>query len=420
MELYVSFSEILHFFKRNRVKFILVVLTFGIVMGLLPLKLAKPSYSANTTFVISCEIPENADTDYRLQYTSILNSRVQTVIALAGSHDLLKQTAAAVGVSPSEIKSIAADQLNGAPVIKLTASTPDAAKAAPIADAAAGILARDMEQQFPSPKLTVAVQDPAVPQGAQSTKSAMAKAGLFGMALGFILYICYGIIAVLCDRTVRNSRFVEQELHVGLLAEIPHDGGDRAKDDAFRRMRAAALHRAKEARTFLVAGVCPSDAGAAAAAGFAKALAQTGRKVLLVDADFRGAPAALPDLKMEKTLADVLAGACGAQDAAVAVPSHPGLYFLSAGKLKGADPADAFAGAGFEQLMGQAASGYDYVVVAAPAEAAFPDADNIAPRAQATILAVRYGSTPFAKLKESLLAVASAGGSVAGFVTADV
>lgn len=421
MELYVGFSEILHFFKRNRFKFILVVLIFGVIAGLLPLKLARPSYSANTTFVISCEIPETAQTDYRLQYTSILNSRVQTVVALSGSNDLIKQTAAAVGIDPSEISKIAAEQLNAAPVIKLTVNTSDAAKAAPIAGAATEILAQELEQQFPSPKLTVSVKDQAVPQSAQSRKSAMAKAGLLGMALGVILYICYGILAVLSDRTVRNSRFAEQELNVRLLAEVPHDGADSIKDDAFRKMRAAALHQAEEAKTFLVTGICGGDGGEAAAAGFAKSLAQTGKKVLAVDADLRGgALSPLLNVTAEKTLADVLGGSCSTQEAAVSVPSRPGLYLLAAGKPENADPADVFAGDGFAQLLSKAAAEYDYVVVSAPAEAAFPDADNIAARAQATILTARYGSTPFAQMKESLLAVASAGGNVIGFVTADV
>ena len=421
MELYVGFSEILHFFKRTRVKFIFVVLIFGVLAGLLPLKVARPSYSANTTFVVSCEIPENADTDYRLQFTSILNNRVQTVIALAGSTDLVKQTAAAVGVDPSEIGKIAADQLNGAPVVKLTVSTTNAAKAAPSASAAAGILAQELEQQFPSPKLTVTVKDPPIPQNAQSKKSAMAKAGLLGMALGFILYVCYGILAVLSDRTVRNSRFVEQNLNLKLLSEIPHDGGDAAKDDAFRKMRAAALHQAKGAKTFLVTGVGRGDGGEEAAAGFAKALAQTGRKVLAVDADLRdGKLSTLFHVSAEKTLADVLGGSCGEAEAAAAVPSHPGLSLLAAGKPEGADPADIFAGDAFEKLMARAASEYDYVVVSAPAEAAFPDADNIAAHTQAAILTARYGATPFAQLKESLLTVAAAGGNVVGFLTADV
>lgn len=421
MELYVGFSEILHFFKRTRVKFILVVLAFGIVAGLLPLKLAKPSYSANSTFVISCEIPEDAGTEYRLQYTSILYSRVQTVVALAGSNDLLKQTAAAVGIDPSEIKKIAAEQLNAAPVVKLTVSTSDAEKAAPIADAATAILSQELEQQFPSPKLTVSIKDQAVPQNAQSKKSAMAKSGLLGMVLGFILYVCYGIIAVLSDRTVRNSRFVEQELHVRLLAEIPHDGGDSRKDDAFRKMRAAALNQAKEAKTFLVAGVCYADAGETAATGFAKTLAQTGKKVLLVNANLRGgSPSAMPDVNAEKSLADVLEGACGLEQASVSVSSQPNLHLLTAGKLQATDPADAFAGDKFQKLVEQAASVYDYVIVSAPAETAFPDADNIAAHTQAVIMAVRYGVTSFAQMKESLLTVSSAGGNVVGFVTADV
>lgn len=91
MELFVSFSEFMHFFKKTRVKFLLVVLLFGVLCGLLPLKLHQLSYSGHTTIAVSCEVPDNADTDYRLQYTNILYSRVQTVVAMANANSLLEK-----------------------------------------------------------------------------------------------------------------------------------------------------------------------------------------------------------------------------------------------------------------------------------------------------------------------------------------
>lgn len=91
---------------------------FGIICGLLPLRFVHHEYSASTTIVISCEIPENANTDYRLQYTSILNSRVQTAVAMAAGSDIVLETAQRLGIDKDQITNIGATQVNNAPVVK--------------------------------------------------------------------------------------------------------------------------------------------------------------------------------------------------------------------------------------------------------------------------------------------------------------
>ncbi len=416
MELFVSFSEIARYFRRNRPKFILVILAAGIVCGLLPLKFAQHTYSGNTTLTFTCPVPENAESDYQLQYTNVLYSRVQAAVALAEENKLLTETARRSGVDEADISKITAEQLNSSPVVKVTVYTSNAGKAALLSDTAAQLLADDMEKQFPSPKLTARISDPSVPAKPQSKKSAMVKSGILGLLLGFVLSLCYGIIRVLSDHTVRNSRFAEEALKTSLLAEIPAGNSG----DAFRRMRSAALHQAPDAGIFLVTGVCSGDGGDAVAAGFAASLAQTGKTVLAVDADLHDPQlASRAGLAADKTLADVLGGSCPLEQAAAAVPSQPGLSVLAGSPVKDASPADLFAGEKFRKLLADAAGRYDYVVLCAPADADYPDAENLAGSSQAVILTIRYGSTPFQSMKEACRRIAVAGGRLAGFVTTD-
>jgi polysaccharide biosynthesis transport protein len=215
MELYVSFSEIMHFFKRTWIRFLVVVIVFGVACSLLSLKLFHRTYSANSTITLSCDIPEDAGTDYRLQYTNILASRVQTAVAQANTHSLIEKTAEKLGIDSSEIISIAGEQVLSAPVVKITVQTQSAGRAAEISDTAAQILADGIAQQFPSPKLTATLTDKAQPAKASSSKSAMLKAGILGAILGFLLYVIYGLICVLGDRSVRNTRFAEEALKIG-------------------------------------------------------------------------------------------------------------------------------------------------------------------------------------------------------------
>lgn len=418
MELFVSFSEIMHFFKRNRIKFLVVVLAFGIVCGLLRLKLFRASYSTNSTITLSCEVPENASTDYRLQYTNILGSRVQTAIAAAGSNDLINKTADKLGMAPAAISKITGEQILGSPVVKLTVQTTDGARAAQISDTAAQILSDEIMQEFPSPKLTVSVTDKALPVKDSSQKSSMVKTGILGLILGFIVYVVYGLICVLCDRSVRNSRFAEETMKTKLLGEIPHDRNGAAREDAFRKMRAVALHQFGDAKCVMVESVSDNDGGEETAAGLAVSLAQAGKRVLAVDGDMHEPKLAkLFGVQTGKTLNDVLKGVCTVPQAAVEVPDHAGLSLLSGGKPE-ESPADLFA-KGFGKLAADAEQLYDYLVVYAPSESSYPDANSLAGYSQAVVLNAKYGSTTYVSLRDAMRNTAEAGGKIAGFVVTD-
>ncbi|MVB09445.1 hypothetical protein CAFE_01010 [Caprobacter fermentans] len=416
MELFVSFSEIMHFYRKNWMRFILVVLAFGVVGGLLPLKFGHHVYQSSTTFTVTCGVPNGADSDYHLQYTNILYSRVQSAVPLASGDDLLAQTAEKVGVDKSEIAKITAEMENSSPVVKLTVSTTNAAKAAQISDTAAELLMEELVQHFPDPVLTAGISDHAEQVKPQSIKSSMVKAGFLSAVLGFIVFVCFGILAVLSDKTIRNSRFAEEMLKVRLLAEIPQELRDRG--NSLRSLRSAALNSCGENRSFLVANVCEHNGGDQVAAGFSAALSMTGKSVLLVDCDLRSPKLASQlKIKPEKTLNEVLKGDCSLQQAVVPVQKTTGLSLVSGSPVSGVNPSDLFSTEGFLKFAEEAAASYDYVVFYAPSEIRFSDAESLAPYARSVILTAKYGSTPFNDLKESCSRISAAGGDVIGFVT---
>ena len=419
MELFVSFSEIMHFFRRNRIQFLVVVLAFGIVCGLLPLKFFHHSYSVNSTITLSCEVPEDAGTEYRLQYAGILNTRVQTAVAAANSRALIAKTAQKLGIDDSEIASVAGEQVLSAPVVKVTVQTTDGARAAEISDTAAQILADDMMRQFPSPKLTAALTDKALPASVGSQKSTLLKAGILGLLLGFLLYVIYGLICVLSDRSVRSSRYAEEALKLRLLGEIPHGRNDEARKDAFRKMRAVALHQFGSAKCIVVESVTDGDGGDETAAGLAFSLAQAGKRVLLVDGSLREPKlAAIFGVQPEKTLNDALSGNCSAEAAAIPVAECEGLSLVSGTKTK-ESPADLFA-KGFAGFAADARQFCDYLIVYAPPERIYPDADNLLASSEAVVLNAKYGSTTYLALREAQRGTDEAGGKVAGFVVTSV
>lgn len=415
MEMFVSFSEVAHFFKRTKLRFVITVLLFGVIFGLAPLKLVKPKYTASSSFVMYCGVPNGVDSDYHLQYTNILYSRVQSAVALALENQLPAEAAQKVGVSKSLVSSITAEQENSSPVVKLTLTSTDASKAAPLADAAAEALADQMVKEFPSPQLTATVVDKATPAAAKSRKSMMVKDGILGLIVGLIIYICAGIIAVITDKTVRNGSFTAENLHTRLLAEIPK--AENKRDNSFRRLRAAALKQGGGRKSFLVTNASGYASAASVAAGFAKALSLGGKHVLLIDADFRDPLISkIFNVKNEKTTIDVLNGSSDLKDA---VKPVNGVDVLTAAKDGSGDPSDIFAGGAFGTLLKEAESAYDCTVIAAPPENKYPDAQSIAGLPGCVVLTAKYGSTPYNELKASFERLKIAGGNMIGIVTTD-
>jgi len=420
MELFVSFSEIVDYFKRNIVKFIVVLAVFGIVFGLMPLKFVNQEYSTDTTIVVSCEIPEDAQTDYRLQYTSILSSRVQTAVAMASGNDIVKQTAAKLNIDEKIISSINAVQVGPALAVKITATSTDATRVDSIANTAAEVLSEKLTNAFPSPKLSAVVSDKAIPQKAKSTKSMMLKTGIYGLIIGFIAYVCFGIFVVMTDKTIRNSNYVSEALKLKLLGTVSKNGDDEKKKDSYRKLRAAAISQAGGGKSFLVTDVCENNGASTVATGFASALALSGRTVILIDADLHAHSIAKElNVKSEKNLSDVLSGACSAEQA-IARTEIAGMSVLFNKEDPTRNPSDILSSVEFEKLINELSGKFEYIVTNAPSEVRYPDTDNIANLFDSVVMTAKYGSTPYREFKDSFRCLKTVGGNIIGFVTTDV
>jgi len=417
MELFVSFSEILQYFKRNILKLLLVTALFGIVCGLLPLRFVHQEYTASTTIIISCEVPEDATTDYRLQYTSILSSRVQTAVAMAAGNDLITQTAEKLGINKDQIGSIGAVQVNTAPVVKLSASSANAELVSKISDTAAQVLAEKLAAAFPSPALTADVTDKAIPAVTQSNKAAMLKAGVIGLIIGFLLFVCFGVSVVLLDKTIRNSSYVSEALRTNLLAILSKKGSEEKKLNSFRKLRAAAINQAGDGKSFMVTDVCEHNGAPCVSVGFAKALVRSEKTVLLIDADLRMHNIAkMLEVNPAKTLSDVLTGECPAEQA-VSATSLKGLSVMAGSESSVEDLTDVLASDKFEKLVQELAPRFDYVIVNVPSEVRYPDADNLAKLFSAVVMVVKYGSTPYHEFKDAFYRLKTSGANIIGFVT---
>jgi capsular exopolysaccharide synthesis family protein len=163
--------------------------------------------------------------------------------------------------------------------------------------------------------------------------------------------------------------------------------------EAYRSL-AANLQFAYADRQLQTIGVTSSAAGegkSTTVANLAIALAQTGRRVIVVDADLRRpGQHTLFGLDREEGLANVLQG--DSAQLPLRDTAAPLVRLLASGPTL-ANPLEVLGSRRFEQVLALARAQADFVLVDAPPAGALADAAVLAPRLEGMLLVVSAGRT---------------------------
>lgn len=222
-----------------------------------------------------------------------------------------------------------------------------------------------------------------------------------------------GIFSALRD-TIRSNKDVELKLDTRLLASVTHESKyhslrQRLKKtkksilisdpvtsfryvETIRKLasRVANLMNEKGARTILVTSVMENEGKSTIAANLAIAMAQEGRKVLLIDADFRK-PSMFRVLNMQDVdfvnLSDVLDGKAETKDLIRKVPGTSLLAILN--KNAAPQSLEMFSTGRIRNLINSCRQVVDYVVVDTPPMQLVADAEELAAMVDCSLLTVR-------------------------------
>ena len=242
------------------------------------------------------------------------------------------------------------------------------------------------------------------------------------LTMGFAaIATLYFIIKSLFNRGVNGTEAFDQ-IGVDILASIPLSLVQKNKDGLFVK-----TNKKKNARTdFLLAQNLPTDpaveairalrtsvyftlmdaknnvlmvSGATSSVGksfvstnLAVVMAQSAKKVLLVDSDMRkGYVHEMLHQPIGSGLSDVLSGAMSFNEA-IRTTEIEGLDFVSRGDVP-VNPAELLMKANLETLLAEVSGRYDYVILDAPPIMAVTDAAILGQQAGTTIIVARYGLT---------------------------
>ena len=268
----------------------------------------------------------------------------------------------------------------------------------------------------------IAQKKPVAPRRTLIVGTSLLLALVFGIGLALVIEYL--------DDTLRSTEDVESFLHLPSVAVIPQVGKTKAKRlslagsknglvpqnggsrgeifladiekhsplaEAYRHLRTSILlsTAGRPPRTLLVTSSMPSEGKTTTAVNTAMSLAQTGARVLIIDADMRRPRLqAIFNLSNDRGLSALLSrDASGADvDSAIRHDESSGLFIITAGPLP-PNPAELLGSEQMLKLINTVTPDFTHVVIDSPPIAAFTDGVLISTMVDGVLLVVHSGKS---------------------------
>lgn len=428
----VDFKQLIHLARRRWLTIAaLFMICIGISAGLS--FSATPQYESKARVFISADVHDAADA-YAASYFA--SGRVKSYADLASSVDLMNQVIDQLNLSLSAAQlatKVSAIAVPDTVIIEITVTDPDPRTAQTIARTESELFTEyvaDLETPKGSSTTQVAatITDPASYDPTQVTPRTalnLVVAGLIGLVLGYGLAVAREIL----DHSVTKLEDVEEVTNSPVLASVGFDsgikksplltdlGGFAPRTEAFRLLRTNLqfLDLENQPRCLVITSSVPAEGKTTTATNLAIALAQAGRRVLLIDGDLRRPRVAgLLGLDGAVGLTTVLVGSADVKEA-IQTHEPSGLHFLASG-AKPPNPTEILQSRVTHDLIAQLRDDYDMVIIDAPPLLPVADAAVLATVADGAILVTRHGKTSRDQLKEAVNRLEHVDGRLFGIV----
>jgi capsular exopolysaccharide synthesis family protein len=426
----VDFKQFLQVLRR---RWITIVALVAIALGVAALVnwQTTPQYESKSRIFISVDLETSADAQGAAFFTV---ARVQSYADLADSSDLMNQVIGELGLpmTPSELaNNIQAEVVQDTTIIDLTVHDEDPTQAQAIARIHSQRLTEflsDLESPKDSSQsgIVARITDSASFNGSPVSPRTWLNFAIAAM-IGLLLGIGAATARHILDRTVSSQEHVREVTAKPVLASIGYDntikksplltdlGSFAPRTEAFRVLRTNLqfLDLDRQPRCLVISSSLQGEGKTMTSTNLAIALAQTGRRTLLIDGDLRR-PRVAGRLNLDAAvgLTTVLVGNTDVADA-VQVHEPSGLHFLASG-AKPPNPTEILQSRVTHDLIRGLCDSYDTVIIDAPPLLPVADASVLSTIADGVILVVQHGKTTRDAVADAIARLEQVGGRLFG------
>lgn len=212
----------------------------------------------------------------------------------------------------------------------------------------------------------------------------------------------------------KQSNMLSKREYVLVGDEMPF-----AITEAYKALRTNLMFvlGAKNSKVAMFTSAYMMEGKTTTSANIAITFAQTGAKVLLIDADMRKPRQhRLFECELGTGLSEVLCGVV--DDSSIQRTKYENLYLMTAGRIP-PNPADLLVSPNMDKMLETVTKTFDYVFIDAPPVGIVTDAAVLAAKIGGTILVVRTGHSRTDGVRRACEALAQAGTSVIGYIMTD-
>lgn len=257
----------------------------------------------------------------------------------------------------------------------------------------------------------------------------------FGTMLGFLFGTAYAFLIEYLDDTVNDSDELERLTKLPNLGIIPTMSEHPSYEigmlsyrevhshfaEAFRTFRTSIKFMASsdESKLLFITSTRSGEGKSTTATNLASVYAQSGRSVLLIDADLRNPTIhKIFQEEQDNGLSELLSGDAEPKDV-IKTTTIPDLYLITSGKFSH-DPIGLISNLRMEKMLKLAAGKYDHVIIDGAPVLGLADALILSNLSTSTIFVIQSGETDKNMILSSINRIKQAKGNIIGTLLTSV
>ncbi len=272
----------------------------------------------------------------------------------------------------------------------------------------------------------------------------IALASIFGLMLGATLVFIRKIL----NHGIEDPDIIEQQLNIPVYATVPHsefqqklnnqlkknksnagapailalDNIDDLAIESLRSLRTTLHFAFLEAKNniIMITGPSPNVGKTFISINLAMVLANSGKKVLLIDADLRkGVLNHAFGLNRENGVSDLISDKIKTPAEAIRIIERGNIHFIPTGAIP-PNPSELLLHERFGKLLEVLGRNYDHIIIDSPPVLAVTDACIIGRMASATLMVIKSGQHPLRELQQCVKRLKQNDVDIKGIIFNDV